>query len=118
MINNIDKFLHIDKDIETGTYYYNEDYSQMRDLKSIILNNFHSIIHKLPHTSASLDKFHYGMEKLRTIINSTLDNIHGIVNNKNRRQGINTDTAFVYRNHPKPTDPMGNASWTFYQGDI
>jgi len=118
MLQHIDNFLRLGHDIEVGTVLQNEDYSNMRDLKGKILNYYQSIIHKLPHTPNGLDKFHYGMEELRGHINKYLDEIHRTVNNKNQEKGINVETAFVYRNHPKPTDPSNDARWNFFQQEV
>lgn len=118
MLQHIDNFLRLGHDIEIGTVRFNEDYSLMRHLKGKILNYYHSIIHKLPHTPNGLDKFHIGMDELRTHINKYLDEIHRVVNTKNMKHGIDVETAFVYRNHPKPTDPTGDTRWNFFQHEV
>lgn len=118
MMQHIDNFLRLGKEIETGTQLHNEDYSTMRHLKGKILNYYQAIIHRLPHTPNSLDKFNHGMEELRGHINKYLDSIHQIVNQKNMKEGINVETAFVYRSHPKPTDPTGDARWNFFQYEV
>jgi hypothetical protein len=114
LLKNIDNFLKLGSDIENNTRHHNLDYSVMRELKNKILNNYHSIIHKLPHSENSLNKFHQGMDNLKDLLNDYLDNIHFIVNNKNRNKGVDVNTQFVYRNHPKPQNPFNDARWHFF----
>lgn len=117
LLKEIDIFLMYRQDIERGTQLYHLDYNLLRAQKTKILNSYHSLIHKLPHISNSIDKFHLGMKRLTDLINGHVDEIHQVVKTKSYNSEIDTNTEFIYISHPKPDDPDYSANWNFFQAD-
>lgn len=114
LVRHINNFLHIMHDIELGVEWFNLDYDTMKNLKGKILNTFHSFVHRVPHTPHSNDKFHLGMERLETLLNHDIDEIHTNVTLRNS-QSINNMTKFHYKNHPGGNDKMIDLHYHFFE---
>lgn len=113
LVNNINMLLKLSHDIELNVQQYNEDYQNIRHLKGKILNYYHSVIHTLPHTESSLDKFQLGMKKLKDLVNNHINHIHKIVNRRNRGN-IHTEVQFVALDHPKGNDPDFDSKMDYF----
>ncbi len=104
LTKQLDNFLKTVDDIERGSMNYNRDYDVLTDTKTKILNVYHSFIYKVPHTQATLHKFHNGTKKLLEILNDHINTTHRVVVNRSEAEGVNVHTKFHYKSHPKPVD--------------
>jgi hypothetical protein len=110
----LDNFLKIADDIDQGSANYNRDYDILTDTKTKILNTYHSFIYKVPHTQASLHKFHDGTKKLLELLNDHIDKTHRTVLTRSEAEGVNVHTKFHYKAHPKPTDPDAHLHYQYH----
>ena len=100
LLTTINNFLKLIHEIETGTKYYNLDYSVVKEYKTRILNHYHSFIHNVPHAETVLDKFHKGFKDLESSLNIEIDKTHQVVSHKNSK-AIDISSVFHYKNHPE-----------------
>jgi hypothetical protein len=113
LLNNI---LKLQDDIEKGSLNYHYDHDAIISYKYKAMNTYHSFIYSIPHTQASLAKYHQGKEKLKVLLDDHLDHINHIILKKQQEQGVDTDTKFYYKNHPKPSDPSWHSTFDFNVG--
>ena len=104
----LDNFLKIADDIEKGSMNYSRDFDILTDTKTKVLNTYHSFIYKVPHTQATLHKFHDGTKKLLELLNDHIDKAHRAVLMRSETEGVDVHTKFHYKSHPKPLDPAND----------
>lgn len=114
LTNQLDNALHISDDIERGSKNYIQDFDVLLDTKTKILNTYHSFIYKIPHTQATLHKFHRGTRMLLELLNDHIDHVNRIVLKKSEEDGVTLSTKFHYRAHPKPIDPDWHPSGSYH----
>jgi hypothetical protein len=114
LTKQLDNFLKIADDIDKGSANYNRDYDILTDTKTKILNTYHSFLYKVPHTQASLHKFHTGTKKLLELLNDHIDKTHRHVLRRSEEDGISVHTQFHYKSHPKAADPAASGAQFHY----
>ena len=114
LTNQLDNALHISDDIERGSENYIQDYDILLDIKTKVLNTYHSFIYKIPHTEVTLHKFHNGTKKLLELLNDHIDHVNRIVLRRSEDEGVTLKTKFHYKAHPKPIDPDWHPSGSYH----
>ena len=110
----IDHFLKIVQDMEKGVKHMGENYQIAVDYKYRALNCLHSIIYKMPHSTATNNKFHTALSKLEDLLNFHLNNIYQYMVYGYGQEGININTKFIYKNQPAPKDSSFDKHYEFF----
>jgi hypothetical protein len=114
LVNQIDEFLKLTHDLETGTERYNFDYSTLKEQKGKIMNTFHAFVHSIPVGTVSTKSYEYYMRELERLLNYQIDRMHTLVVTKNNDKPIDITTAFPVKNEIKGVDPTYNASYNYF----
>lgn len=107
LVRNVNDFLITANTVQLSSEFQ-ADYEILRDTKVKILNIFHSFIYRLPHSSATLEKYQRGLNKLESLLNYHIDNAHRTVILRGQAEGISIKSRFPHRNHPKHYDATWN----------
>jgi hypothetical protein len=113
LLNNI---LKLEDDIEKGSLNYHYDHDAIINYKYKAMNTYHSFLYSIPHTQASLAKYHQGKIKLKALIDDHLDYLNHIILSKQQEKDLETSAKFYYKNHPKASDPAWHTSFDFNIG--
>lgn len=100
----IDDFLRLKRDFSIGIELIGSQYQIAQQLQGEIINLYHSFIYKIPHSPATLDKYHKKMDLLRKILSKHLDFMYNYMQFKQSDEGIHRFTKFIYQGHPEAYD--------------
>jgi hypothetical protein len=112
MIQKIDKFLKVVRDSEqeaTG-----EKYEIARELKTKIMNIFHSMIHTLPHNNSATEKYQEGLIELEELLNYHLNNIYTRMSLYYGGRPVTIHTRLIHHNAIPGADRSVNPHYSFF----
>lgn len=114
-VGTLNDIFRLAEDMETDTTVATEmNYEMTIELRLRILNLYQAFIYTVPHTQATLDKYHYGSAQLGKVLALHLDKVRQQVARQSRKVGVNTTTKFPYKNVPSAMDPMHDVHYNFY----
>ena len=92
---------------------FNQEYSNLLELKNEVLNRYHSLVHSLERDDMEVHSA--GMKRLKTLLNDGLNSALTANNRRNQRVGITTETQFHHRGGPGGNDPAFDRRFSFFQ---
>lgn len=98
MLQCIDNVLKIYNDIQIDTLYCNLNLDVAKDNMTNSLNYLHSLIYKLPANNYVENRHRLAIERLYDILNTYIQDIINICNNKIKQNGFNTTSKWIYSN--------------------
>ncbi len=102
IVKTIDSFLNIVSDMEKDTVGMGELYQVANDKKHLAMNALHSMIHSIPYSESSNIKYQNALTRLEVLLNKHIDTIYQYMVYSYGKKPINTETKFIYKNHPTP----------------
>lgn len=112
MIQKIDKFLKVARDSEqeaTG-----EKYEIAREIKTQVMNTYHSMIHTVPHDSSATEKYQDGLTELEKLLNFHLNNIHTRMSLYYGKRPVTIHTRLIHHNALPGADSTVNSHYSFF----
>lgn len=114
LIASINHFLQLSAQIEQGFPNISNLYQILDDMKFKIINQYMSLIHKLPMTDLILNQYHYEKDELEKLLNQVLDASYVLMVYKLGKTEIDNSYKFIYKNQPKSYDRIFNPNYEIY----
>jgi hypothetical protein len=115
MIRTLDRIMRLIYHIEIGIEYCRETLQIIQDLKTEALNQFHSLVFRIP-SGGLRRKFNFQLEELDHLLNDHINRISRVCRLYYMSKGINidSDTRVLRLEDPKPDDPSFDPHFNFY----
>ena len=101
MIDNINSFFKVYKEVNYGLNNYSQSYKIAESKMHNSVNNLHSIVYKIPNSPQILNKLNKATDKLYYLLYNYLDDIHEKHNENIIRNGYNVNTNIINHTGPK-----------------
>lgn len=101
IVENMNDFFTIYNNIHKDNSLIDGLYSIAEMKKDNILNGLHSIIHNMPYSEATVDKYNKSMKQIQDILNKYLTDLVYIHEKKIYNKGLNVNHKII-NDHPKP----------------
>lgn len=99
------RFIQLAQQIANQSQHLNspgEQFQRLEIYKRALLNRLHNLIYGLPtHTDHSLQSL---LSQAENLLNQQLDQAYRAMRQHYGKQGINTQTKFIYPHQPRPVD--------------
>lgn len=115
MVKTLDDLLHMNDDFRKGVHLSKDNLDLFRDLKTASLNQFHSLIYKIP-TPVLRNKYNYYLNELGKILNDHQMRLLRICQIYYLETPVTTDSHFSITSlsDPTPNDLMYEKHYNFY----
>ncbi len=115
MIKTIDHMLRLVRDVKKGVHYCSENIDIIQDLRSSILNQFHSLIHNISISNLRL-KLNYYLEQLAKLLNDHISKLLKVCKLYYMQKPIDIESKFdiTKLNDPLPFDSSYEPNYNFY----
>jgi hypothetical protein len=114
LVNTIDSFLHLVSDMEKTINNIGEQYQIITEKKHNAMNALHSMIYNIPQSEATITKYQHALLRLEELLNNHIDNVYQYMVYQYGKKPIDTNTKFIYKNHPKAVNASIDTHYDFY----
>lgn len=112
----VDNLLKLESEIEAGAFHCKENLDVMKDLLNKALNQFHSIIFKLPEQVYLMRKHKRALNALHILLRRHIDDVVRKCNKYYKKRGVDINYHEIQNSGPRPDDTQrtDKTSFDFY----